>query len=42
MMTNHRAPYMGGCTAILVFLVKLFLKMDSTYLLFFFSWSSRV
>jgi len=36
MMENHRASYMGGCTAIVVFFFKLLLKMDSTYPFFFF------
>jgi len=42
MMKNHRAPYMRGCTAIVVFFGKLLLKMDSNYPMFFFSRPSRV
>ena len=42
MMENHRAPYMGGCTAIVVLLFMLLLKMDSTYPMFLLSRRSKV
>jgi len=42
MMENHRARYMGGCTAIVVLLFRLLLKMDSTYPMFLLSRRSKV
>jgi len=31
MMENHRVPYTGGCSLIVVLLLMLLLKIDSTY-----------
>jgi len=41
-MENHRAPYMGGCTAVVVLLFMLLSKMDSTYPMFLFNRRPKV